>query len=289
MLVVGLFLSGSRERSSQPDRTRTLSTTVLRDKRQSARARKFVAVLAIAPALVPLFTETTIPPATRTLAVVLWILCLSPAYSYFATDITRRRPLPFLPAVSLLYGLYYTLPLVLGVTDQYYKAPVDPSTDYDYPVQLAFFGWIAMMAAYRAASLAFRRKKLPAPTPWRPRHLAYWGLVLLYGGLVAVSIRSMLSDYSSVGGVFQFLISLQWLGVALLLVLVRRGEVGRPHKIALLIGVLAIIVANLAGGSIAPLVMFCVVLGLAYWLGKAGNQRKARGGSGGCHAGFRHA
>ena len=228
--------------------------------------------LLVGAAVVPLafgfFRDTPVPGLPHTLVAALWVLSLLPAYSYLSTPSTRRRSLPFLPTVSLMYGLYYALPLTLGITDQYFNAPVDPVVDYEYPVELALFGWIAMMVAYGALGLVIREKARIRETEWRPRYLARWGLVFLYGPMLVTVIRFYLGATQTTGGIFQFTMSLYWFGAGLLTILARRGALDRVTKLLLIIGVIAGAILVLAGGSIAPMMMLCAAVGFGLWIGK---------------------
>lgn len=239
-----------------------------RRRRPLSYGRKLVAFCAILPAFAAVFIEAPVPAPTRALVTLLWILCLAPLFQYLGTPAQRRRPLPFVPAISVMYGLYYALPLTLGATDNYYNAPVDPSVDYDYPVQLAFFGWILMMSGYWMGSLIVRDRRATSEFPWRPKFLTTVGLALLTGGLIINLTKAVLGYSIITGGIFQFVVSLQWLGAGLLTILARRGELSAPAKIAMVAAVIATAATMVAGGSIAPLAMFFAVIGFGAWIAK---------------------
>lgn len=229
-------------------------------------------ILLIAAAAVPtgasLLTPSDVPGTTRALVTLLWILSLSPAYFYVSTPVERRRPLPFLPVVSVLYGLYYALPLTLGITDQYFNAPVDPRTDYDLAVDLALFGWFAMMAAYHAVGGVVRDRRLTPKTSFDPLVLRRWSFAFLFAGLLLSLLRVKIGDSSLTGGIFQFATSLEWFGAGAIAMLGRRGYLSNPGKVIGTAGIVAAAGIILAGGSIAPLVMLVATVGFGLWIGR---------------------
>jgi hypothetical protein len=227
-----------------------------------------IGAMALIPAVIVLVRDSEVAPFTRALATGLWILCLAPMYVYVAEDHRSRRPIPFFPMISLVYGLYFVLPIVVGAYNRYYNASADPAFDYDFPIQLAFFGWMMMSVGYFVPGLFARPGARPDRLNWNPRILAYWGFAFLYGGLAISGLKAWLGATLTVGGVFQFLVSLEWLGVALLTVLARRKQLSGIHKLLFAVGFAGASAFALAGGSVAPFVMFFVVAGFGLWIGR---------------------
>jgi hypothetical protein len=250
----------------------TTGARLMDEKRASKRDANVlpsvVAAMAVLPILAVLFRSSDIPPFTRVLATGLWILCLAPAFAYVSDESPTRRPIPFFPMISAVYGLYYILPIVVGAYNRYMNAEADPAFDYDLPVQLAFFGWVAMGLGYFVLGLFTRKVIKPDRVNWSARLAAHWAFAFLYGGLAITALKAWLGATIAVGGVFQFLVSLQWFGVGLLTVLARRGQLSGVQKIAFVVGFAGASVIALAGGSVAPLVMFFIVLGFALWIGR---------------------
>ncbi len=196
------------------------------------------------------------------------MLCLAPAFVYLGQDPRTRRPVPFFPVLNIVFGIYYLLPMVLGVVDNYYNAPVSPRSDYDYPVHLVFLGWSAMILGYLALGWVMPRGAKRREVPWNPRVLAGWGFGLMFGGLAITALRTLIFSAPMMGGLFQFILSLQWLGTGILVVLVRRGELSRLGKIWLAVGVVLSAATMLANGNIAPMALFFAVCAFAMWVGK---------------------
>lgn len=222
---------------------------------------------AIIPVGVAMFNEVPVSWVTRALAASLWVLCILPSSLYLNEQPASRRPIPFFQVISLVYGIYYVLPLTLGIVDNYYNAPVDVATDYDYPVQLAFFGWIAMVTGYVFIGIFFPRKP-PTALNWDRRVIARWGFMLMYGGIAAAGLRALLLSATVVGGIFQFLLGLHWIGTGILIILARRHELSRYQSWWLIGGFGLSSAMMVANGSIAPMLMLFLVAGFAVWIGR---------------------
>lgn len=237
-------------------------------KRHGSPLRRVLVLLAVVPVGVCVFTDAGVPWMTRALAAALWVLCLVPAFIYLNEDPRTRRPIPFFPVLSFVFGLYYVLPLTLGVVDNYYNAPVYPETDYDYPVQLVFLGWISMVASYLAFGLILVRRRRPAEVAWNPRALARIGFMLMFGGMAVGGLRVLLFSASALGGMLQFILSLQWFGIGILIILARRGELSPVHRTWLGVGFFVTAAMLLSGGNIAPMAMFFAVGAFALWVAR---------------------
>lgn len=242
-------------RRAAPSRKLTLLRTVL-------------LIAGIGPLFVALGDTSEIPTFTRALGVITWFLCTLPSLLYLKRRHGVRRPLPFIEAISFIYGLYYALPIALGQTNKAWRITVDPREGYDVPMQLVFFGWIAMMGAYLIAAHILKKNKPPRDIPWRPDSVMKWGSVFLLGGVTVNAARTIIGGSASVGGVIQLFVALQWLGLGLLTVLARRRELSSVGKIVLIVGFLAAVAVALAQGNISPVVLLCVVIGFALWAGR---------------------
>lgn len=158
--------------------------------------------------------------------------------------------------------------MVLGVVDNYYNAPVTPGSDYDYPLQLVFLGWATMILGYLALGIVMPRSSNRREIPWNPRVLAGWGFALMFGCLAITALRTLLLSAPMMGGLFQFILSLQWLGTGILVVLVRRGELSQMGKVWLGVGIVIASATMLANGNIAPMALFFAVCAFAMWVGR---------------------
>ena len=239
---------------------------VRRVQRRGSVLARVLGLAIVGPAAAAIFVDAPVPWMTRALATALWILCLIPSVLYLREDPRARRPIPFFPVLSLVFGLYYVLPLVLGVVDNYYNAPVFPESDYDYPVQLAFLGWVAMVLAYVVTGVIVHPKGKPRDVAWNPRRLSKIGMALMFGGMAVTGVRSLFLSASMIGGMLQFILSMQWLGTGILIILARRGELSQLNRTWLAIGFVLTAAMLLANGNIAPMVMFFAVGAFALWI-----------------------
>ncbi|MGE5749731.1 MAG: hypothetical protein ACM31F_07210, partial [Gemmatimonas sp.] len=236
--------------------------------RKTTFLRTVILLAAVFPGALALAGETEIPPATQALGFLTWFLCAMPAYLYLRRDSARRRPLPFYPAISFIYGLYYALPIALGEVNRAWRITVDPHDGYDTPIQLALFGWIAMTFGYSVIVFLLRGRKREEPIPWRPALIAKWAYVFLIGGVTINALRTLISGMAGVGGFLQLFVSLQWLGLGLLTVLARRRELPTSGRIVLVGGFIAAVAVALAQGNISPVVLLCVVVAFSLWAGR---------------------
>ena len=239
---------------------------VRRVRRRASVLARVLGFAMVAPAAAAVFVDAPVPWITRALATALWIFCLIPSVVYLKEDSRTRRPIPFFPVLSLVFGMYYVLPLVLGVVDNYYNAPVFPETDYDYPVQLVFLGWVAMVAGYVVTGVIVHPKGKPRDVAWNPRRLSKIGLTLMFGGMAVTGLRSLFFSASMLGGMLQFILSMQWLGTGILIILARRGELSRLNRTWLGVGFVLTAAMLLANGNIAPMVMFFAVGAFSLWI-----------------------
>ncbi|HKY99194.1 MAG TPA: hypothetical protein VJL35_15175 [Gemmatimonadaceae bacterium] len=238
-------------------------------KRRKTQVLKIVLIVAaIAPAFVALTDSAVIPLTTRFLSVLLWILALTPAILYLSRPAIRRRPLPFIETISFAYGMYYALPIALGEVNRAWRISIDPRDGYDVPVQLAFFGWIAMMGMYGITCHFMKGRKRPRDIAWNPRLVTKWGMAFLISGIVVNGARAIIGQNLAVGGVIQLFVSLQWLGIGLLTVLSRRNELSNQGRLVLIGGTIAAMGVSLAQGNVLPLVMIAIVIAFALWTGR---------------------
>jgi hypothetical protein len=214
------------------------------------------------------FRTSPVPWLTRAMVTALWVLCVIPLYNYLGQSPGIRRPIPFFPVLSLAFGLYYALPLTLGVVDNYNNAPVFPETDYDVPVQLALLGWITMVGGYVVTGLLYPPRRPPRQIGWNPKLLARVGFALMFGGFAVTALRSIFLSAAMFGGMLQFILSLEWLGTGLLIVLARRGELTTFGKNALRVGFVISAAMLLSQGNVAPMAMYFATGAFALWIAR---------------------
>lgn len=236
------------------------------DERQPWRLGQLaLLLLTVIPAVQPLFAQGgEIPISTRLWASGLWVVCLGPAWFYLMAAPEHRRPIPFLPVVGILWGLYYALPILLGEELLNLSVWLDPRADYQAGIESSLLGWGALLAGYVVMHrptrwTAFERFELP------PSRIHIWGGRLLAGGLTARIAGVSTSALQWLGGGSTFLSSLAMLGLALLIMVWRRGNLSRSYQAATLLGLSALCLVEIGTGSVATLAFVLVTVALSYW------------------------
>lgn len=236
--------------------------------------RAIVVIAALGPVLLLPESYTVIPAHVRLQSQLLWILCWLPAFVYVMSDAKRREPLPLLPVIGITHGLYYGLQVSIGVDnaqrlgmDELFIAPLDPRQDYEYPVQLALLGWVALLIAYYGAKAMLPPRPFTLPARVRTYALRTWAIRMLVGGLVMEVLRQALPVPPVLRGILNFAGAIAQFGMALLIVLQARGALERRHRLILGAGVSAIVLLAIGTGSIASAVFASLTAGLALWVG----------------------
>lgn len=216
------------------------------------------------PALLIALHDARVPTDTRAWAALLWVLCMAPCWarSYAAPP---RRPFPFLPVIGLLYGGYYALPISapIGVLVQG-MINLNPATDYDLPVFLALGGWVSLLAGYLFLGLILGPQRRPRPAPpMDSRVLAAWGLGLLWFSLVVQVARGTVGTPQILGGFLTLIASMGWFGAGLLVILLARGRMDGWRRAASIGGIVLSVVAQVADGAAAGLVVWAAVIFLS--------------------------
>lgn len=225
-----------------------------------------LAVATFLPAARPLLApDGLIPLSTRLVAAALWVLCLAPAWIYLAKPAPLRRPVPLLPLIGLLYGLYYALPALLGAEQLYIGVWIDPAQDYGPAIGVALAGWLAVLAGYAALSLAGR--------PWRGFELTTpsdaaaraWAVRLLAAGLAVRVALAVVPAAQVLGGTAGFVSSLATFGLAFLIMEWRLGGLALKQKVLVVVAASGLGLISIGTGAVADILILVAMLGLAYW------------------------
>jgi hypothetical protein len=242
----------------------------VRSRAFARRVRHVVPAAVVVPWALLFLNESAAPMPARVVAATLWSLCLLPAWQYLGATRARRRPLPFLALIGLLYGLYYALPLAVGATHQHWLIRVDPAHDYDVPIVLAFAGWLCVLAGYGAISLLARSRVRPrADSPLVADVVKFWGFLLLYGMLTLGLIRQFYSLPGPVLSVLNQSYLFVWLGSALLAMLAARRLLAGIGMTMFILGAAGAAILQLLTTTLVSTVVFLgVVIVLGVWIGK---------------------
>lgn len=247
--------------------------TVERSTDLSAASQRVLAgilVVALLPAAA-LFQAQADGPllfTTRLEALVLWVLCVWPAWRYVATPVPERPPIPFLPLFGITFGVYFALPLVLGQTNLGGFGSYLREQDYAAAVDAAFLGWVGVLIGERLTRAVVRERAPRTPIESDPHVLMTWAKGLAVGALVFNLLPGWVALPDTFASAVRFFQTLGDFGLALGLVLVVRG-VGRRTDTFLLIGVTTIrLVLILVSGSLSGVVFMCVTVLFSIWVGR---------------------
>ena len=125
--------------------TIALATPTPRAHRSQPILRALVLIAMALPLVASIVVHSPVPFDTRVEAAFLWHTLSGSRPPSRKRTARRRRPVPFLPIIGVLYGLYFALPAALGAYNQHYKILLTPTRDYDDAVFVALYGWLALL------------------------------------------------------------------------------------------------------------------------------------------------
>lgn len=232
--------------------------------------RTMIMVIALAPFALTSDSSSAVPFDVRLQSWFLWFLCWLPAIVYLLSRPDRRPPVPFLPIVGAIHGLYYALQLMLGVdnTNPIALAHLDPRRDYALPMRLALIGWICLLIAYYCTKVLTRPKPISMPAGLAIPEIRLWSIRLLLGGLAMEGARQAVPVPVILRGILHLAAMLSLVGMALLILLNARGHLERHHRMLLASGIAGIILLAIGTGSIANGVYASLAALLALWTGR---------------------
>lgn len=231
-------------------------------------ARVVVALAALLPFVFVNTIESPVPLPDRTVAAVLWCLCLLPAWLLVLAKPESRPPLPLLPAIGVIYGWYYALPITYGAFDQHYSISVDPVVDYAAPLRLALIGWAMLLLGYRLSGARWLvgAKREQAKVDVESRNFSTTvGPVLVVGGLLLSRLPQLIAIDTSLNGLVQFGDVVFSFGISLLIArhVTRTLTFGEALVLWPSLG-LAVVLA-LASSFISALVLIWVTVLFTIW------------------------
>jgi hypothetical protein len=228
--------------------------------------RMVLLALVVIPLVFALVVDSPVPVETREEAAILWTLCWIPAWTYLGINPGSRRPIPFIPVIGGLYGLYYALPAALGAYNQHYKITLTPQIDYNEAVFVALIGWLMLGAGYGVAMMLLPdRRSIPVgalKVSWQ-----IYGLVFMLLGLGFDLARRVRPVPIEIAGLLQFLSTLGWFGSGLLVTLNTRAKLSPVRRLLTYGGVTGFLILAIASGSVASAAFYGTVLLTAVWIG----------------------
>jgi hypothetical protein len=236
--------------------------------RTSLILRSVVAAIIAIPYYAMIAVDSPIPMPTRALGALCWSLALLPAWTYLGTPVQARAPLPFLPMIGSLFGLYYALPLVLGSYALYWRFVVDPRTDYDQVAVLILVAWILIVVGARAARGGIVTKRLNGTEGDEVARRTRWLLMIAYAGLSLEALRGTSVIPISLGAIVQAAVTIQRFAVGLLIVLHTRKRLKRAETLLLLLAITASVGLQFTSGSVGNMAFLMLALVLPLWVAR---------------------
>jgi hypothetical protein len=235
--------------------------------RRQPLLRVLLLVVMVLPLIAAIVVTSTVPFETRTEAAFLWLLCLVPSWMHLSAPPEHRRPIPFIPMIGVLYGLYYALGAALGASNQHYKIFLNPSRDYDDAVFVALYGWIALGFGYLMARLLISpsspKRAIEVSDVVRRRY----GLLLMTAGLLLESFRLVRTVPVEIAGILKFISTLGWFGSGLLVTMAAQRRLNLVYRLATYGGASAYLLMAIGSGSVANAAFYGAVVFVSAWIG----------------------
>jgi hypothetical protein len=245
----------------------TVSPTPVRSRASSLNAPRLIVLAAALVPLIALGTPSDIPQEPRVVASILWVLCLVPAWHYLQQPERRRPPVPFLPLIGAVYLFYYPLHVVLGQSSVNYLFHLDPTFDYDRPVQYALAGWVALLIGYFGGASVRLNSPFRHVRPTDLGTLRSWGKLLVWGGLAFDAARQIIPIPVVLRGILYFTSMFSLLGIALLTILAVQKRLSRPERFALYAAIVLTALLRAGSGLVSNVAILAITVFLAVWAG----------------------
>jgi hypothetical protein len=232
--------------------------------------RALIVTAMVVPLVASIVVNSPVPLETRVEAAFLWILCLLPGLVYIGEWETRRRPIPFMPMIGVLYGLYYALGAALGAYNQHYKIVLAPGRDYDDAVFVALYGWIALSIGYFTGKLLVTPKRTAHVSEIPDAVRRRYAVLLMASGLLLQVIRVLRPIPVEIAGVLQFVGTLGWFGSGLLVTMATQHRLNLAYRFVTYGGVVAFLALAIGTGSVANAAFYGAIVLVSAWIGRGG-------------------
>jgi hypothetical protein len=247
--------------------TIALATPLPRKDRSQPILRALVLIVMALPLATATVVHSPVPFETRVEAAFLWIMCLVPGLVHVSASAKSRRPIPFLPMVGLLYGLYFCLPAALGAYNQHYRITLSPNRDYDDAIFVAMYGWLSLSFGYVAGRLLISKEKPSREIDVSDAVRRRYGAVLMVSGVLLESFRLVANIPVEVAGILKFVTTLGWFGSGILITLLTQRRLNAAYRLLTYGGVAAFLLMAIGSGSVANAAFYGAVVFACAWIG----------------------
>jgi hypothetical protein len=216
--------------------------------------------------------ESDIPESLRLRGAVLWILYLLPTAFYFLRPPSTRPPVPTLAILGFVHALYYAFPPVAGMVNIAFRPEagnlipmIDPAWDLPPALDVAMWGWIALIAGYGSAALFIPFR----PAARRPLSVArlvpaLWMLAAL--GLALEAAGTFARIPMVLGGTVGIIRLAGRFALTVLLALRTRGLLSRSQGGILTTCIVLELILLATTGSMANPMLFGLTLSFGFWI-----------------------
>jgi hypothetical protein len=239
--------------------------TSIRSRAASLAGFRLITVMIALVPVAALGVPSEVPQEPRVMASLLWALCLAPSWFYLQLPERRRPPVPFLPLVGVVYLFYYPLHIVLGQSSVNYLFRLDPTFDYDRPVQFALAGWVALLIGYYGGAGLRLNSPFRNVRPTDLGTLRTWGKLLLWGGLLFDAVRQVMPIPLVLRGLLYFTSMVSLLGIALLTILAVQKRLSHRERWALYAGIVLTALLRAGSGLVSNVMILALTIFLAVW------------------------
>jgi hypothetical protein len=231
-------------------------------------------------AILLLQLPSDIPTDVRLGAAALWMLYLLPSAAYAARRRESRPPLPTLAILGLAHATYYALPPLVGIVnaaylpDQFAQIPyVDPTWELPAALEVAFWGWMALLVGYGIAAVIFQERGATGRPLAVPPILGPLWLVAAAG--LTVEAAGAVAHLPVVfAGTLGFVKLAGRCALTVLVALRTRRELPRGHGKYLAAFIITEMVILATTGSMANPMIFALTLSFGFWV--AGGRLRPR-------------
>jgi hypothetical protein len=221
----------------------------------------------VIPLIAATVVSSAVPFETRFEAGFLWMLCLIPAWMHLSAISVSRRPIPFMPMIGIIYGLYYALGAALGASNEHYKIFLNPGRDYEDAIFVALYGWLAMGLGYLGARMIVSQKATSTPIEVAEVVRRRYGALLMIAGLLLESYRLVRQIPIEIAGILKFVSTLGWFGSGLLVTMATQRRLNFGYRLLTYAGVAAFLLMAVGTGSVANAAFYGAVVFVSAWIG----------------------
>ncbi len=147
----------------------------------------------------------------------------------------RANPLPYLPMVGLIYGVYFGLPVLVRDRVVFMHYIVPDVHSISRALDLALGGWWSLLLGFYvlAPRVLSRGMKRPMRLAWDPARAGSLSIVLILIGLTATFISDSMEVRGSLAQIMRVMILLLKVGIGILIILDLRTKPERWKRVVL--------------------------------------------------------